>query len=95
VAASCHKCQKILEAEYGLALNCTWGEPKPRPGHAICPGCKCEIDPEVCCCGDYIDHHSYHDNHSPVPMGCTCHYSNEKTDTVPFPSRPAGDGSKN
>ena len=37
----------------------------------ICPGCKNEIDPEVCHCGDPIKD-GYHDNHSPVPQGCDC-----------------------
>jgi hypothetical protein len=38
----------------------------------VCPGCKNEIDPELCWCGDAIGRHSYHDGHSPVPMGCDC-----------------------
>jgi hypothetical protein len=35
-----------------------------------CPGCKNEIDPEVCHCGD--PKHIGHDNHNFVPMGCDC-----------------------
>lgn len=41
----------------------------------ICPGCKNEIDPETCHCGETIGKHAYCDNHSPVPAGCTCFYA--------------------
>lgn len=36
----------------------------------ICPGCKNEIDPETCHCGESIPGNC--DNHSPIPMGCNC-----------------------
>lgn len=39
----------------------------------ICQGCGNEIDPDTCCCGGPANG-AYCDNHSPVPMGCTCGY---------------------
>ena len=42
--------------------------------YPTCPGCKNEIDEEVCWCGDEIKKHTAHDGHNPVPMGCTCGY---------------------
>jgi hypothetical protein len=39
----------------------------------VCPDCNQEIDPELCGCGDRIDHDPWA-GHAPVPMGCTCHY---------------------
>jgi len=41
----------------------------------ICPNCENEIDPDCCHCGSPIKNHGYSDNHSPVPMGCTCGYA--------------------
>lgn len=41
--------------------------------HEVCPGCKREIDPKTCWCGDKIDH-PYMDGHSGVPQGCVCHF---------------------
>lgn len=39
----------------------------------ICEGCKCEIDPDYCHCGDPIKGHGMGiGGHSPVPMGCQC-----------------------
>lgn len=46
-----------------------YGYRKERP---ICPGCKNEIDPEVCHCGDAIKDHNIGSGHSAVPMGCDC-----------------------
>lgn len=37
----------------------------------ICEGCGNEIDPDVCWCGDFIDH-VWDGAHYGVPMGCTC-----------------------
>lgn len=42
----------------------------PRP--VICPGCKNEIDPETCHCGEPIGKFNSCDNHSPIPIGCNC-----------------------
>lgn len=45
-----------------------------------CPDCGNEIDPEWCHCGDAIkDHRGMSHNHSPVPMGCSCGYSQSDT----------------
>lgn len=45
------------------------------PRRDICPGCKQEIDPDVCHCGEWIkDHDSFWSGHTPVPMGCACGY---------------------
>jgi hypothetical protein len=38
----------------------------------ICEGCKNEIDPDVCGCGDAIKDHGYDNGHAPIPMGCDC-----------------------
>lgn len=43
--------------------------PRPR-----CPGCKQEIDPDCCCCGDTIVDGQSHSDHTPVPQGCVCGY---------------------
>lgn len=43
----------------------------PGDARVICPGCKQEIDPDVCHCGEPCKK-GYHDNHNPIPMGCDC-----------------------
>lgn len=43
-----------------------------QPARVICSGCRNEIDPETCHCGDSIKGHGYGCGHSPVPMGCDC-----------------------
>ena len=44
-----------------------------------CTGCGCEIDPDVCHCGDEEDKHTvaaYWSNpHHFIPMGCLCGYA--------------------
>lgn len=40
-----------------------------------CSGCKEEIDPDVCWCGDLMNSHTYSCGHMPVPLGCRCFYS--------------------
>lgn len=40
-------------------------------GDAICSHCGHEIDTQVCHCGEY---EVSHNDHSFVPMGCTCGY---------------------
>lgn len=47
----------------------------------ICPGCGWEIDPDVCHCGEAMDHH--HAEHNPVPAGCTCGYPNAEKRKAP------------
>ncbi len=43
-----------------------------------CPGCNCEIDPEICHCGiEYKNHSPYTLGHNFVPMGCQCCYHRE------------------
>lgn len=47
-------------------------------GRDICEGCRNEIDPEVCHCGDLCkDHNPMMDGHSAIPMGCTCGYADQ------------------
>lgn len=41
-----------------------------QPEPTYCPGCKHEIDPDICCCGD--GRNRFHDNHQFIPMGCRC-----------------------
>lgn len=49
-------------------------------GHAICPACGQEIDPEMCWCGDYIkDHNPMWCGHTAVPLGCICGYPREES----------------
>lgn len=43
------------------------------PPVVICEGCKNEIDPETCGCGDPIKGHSWSSGHAAIPMGCDCH----------------------
>lgn len=51
---------------------------------ATCPNCGWEIDPTTCHCGERIrGENDYHDNHSPVPMGCTCFYLNPEKHRKP------------
>lgn len=38
----------------------------------FCPGCKNEIDPHTCHCGEPINRHGIFSGHNPVPMGCDC-----------------------
>lgn len=45
------------------------------PEFEICQGCGNEIDPETCHCGSPVDMHGMGDGHLPVPMGCTCGYT--------------------
>jgi hypothetical protein len=46
----------------------------------FCPHCKEQIDPDWCWCGNHMDHHTQSDNHSPIPMGCTCYFDKENYD---------------
>jgi hypothetical protein len=39
----------------------------------ICPGCKNEIDPDVCGCGDSKENHTGWEGHPFIPMGCDCY----------------------
>lgn len=58
------KWQGIHDAALGL-LNNLW---------PWCRGCKQDIDPTECHCGEVIDPRgSVHEGHTPVPMGCRCH----------------------
>lgn len=45
-------------------------------GLSVCTGCWNFVDPETCGCGEPAKG-GYHDNHSPIPMGCRCHYANQ------------------
>jgi hypothetical protein len=49
-----------------------------RHGVDICPGCLHEIDPFMCHCGERADFH-FTWGHTPVPIGCTCHYQDHAT----------------
>jgi len=69
--------------DHALNLRLLEAEMAKEPERPICPRCKHEIDLEVCWCGDWIRPGCYHDNHNPVPMGCTCGYAKE--DAAPFP----------
>ncbi len=42
----------------------------------VCSGCDCEIDPDMCWCGDPYDSYAHRgmDCHGFVPIGCTCHF---------------------
>lgn len=40
-------------------------------GRQVCAGCRSEIDPDCCGCGDEITHSQWV-GHSPIPMGCNC-----------------------
>ena len=42
-----------------------------------CEGCKKEIDPDVCGCGESEANHGYHSGHSFIPMGCDCYRESE------------------
>ena len=44
----------------------------------ICHGCKEEIDPEMCWCGQLIKYHNGYEGHIIVLMGCICHYPTTK-----------------
>ncbi len=57
----------------------------------LCPDCKQEIDPDVCCCGDPIEGHSDTSGHTPTPMGCICGYE----EPITFPQSPDSENSKN
>lgn len=46
----------------------------------ICPGCKREVDPDTCGCGDSKRFHSAMDpGHSFVPIGCVCFYDRSQS----------------
>lgn len=51
----------------------------------FCKGCGNAIDPEVCHCGEEVKRHGSESNHSPVPMGCTCGYSDQSRFPKPDP----------
>ena len=38
----------------------------------ICEGCGCDIDPEICWCGENYESHRFMCDHHFIPMGCTC-----------------------
>lgn len=50
-------------------MNFTKEDVTARP---ICPGCKCEHDPDWCHCGDAREQHHIYTGHGFVPMGCQC-----------------------
>lgn len=50
-----------------------------REPYVECPGCHNLIDSEVCHCGEEIAKHDIGCGHSPVPMGCTCGYLEQET----------------
>lgn len=63
---------------------------RPAPDAAVCPGCKREIDPEMCCCGiDRETHGTIMQDHNFVPQGCVCGYGKPAPEK---PARPAGGG---
>lgn len=49
------------------------------PG-SVCLGCCREVDPDLCWCGEEFKAHTMlmDPNHSPVPMGCVCHYDKQE-----------------
>jgi hypothetical protein len=53
-------------------------ESTPCPVHdlniSICPSCNCQIDADICWCGEYKEGHGYQDGHSFIPVGCKCHF---------------------
>ena len=51
----------------------------------LCPGCKQEVDPETCQCGEAADDHNQGAGHGPVPMGCVCHRSAEDREPGDLP----------
>lgn len=77
-----------------IPLGCTCHTPKPDPepercphcgyppdacGCPRCPGCGEIIDPDCCHCGIGPQGHGYGgEEHSFVPMGCTCGYPKEE-----------------
>lgn len=46
-------------------------------GRDWCIGCRSEIDPEWCWCGEHVERHGYSDNHASVPMGCRCGFDQD------------------
>lgn len=46
----------------------------------FCSGCRNEIDPDCCHCGDLIKNHTIYFEHIPVPMGCECGYTGDEPD---------------
>ncbi|MGH9579918.1 MAG: hypothetical protein ACRD2R_02905 [Terriglobales bacterium] len=42
-------------------------------------GCGKMVSVTTCCCGEEMGG-PYHDNHTPVPMGCECHFDGTPTD---------------
>jgi hypothetical protein len=48
------------------------------PERERCPECGEEIDSDYCWCGDPTTKHSIVSGHTPVPMGCKCHYAYEE-----------------
>lgn len=53
------------------------------PPVETCPRCGNGIDPEACYCGEPIKG-GCHDNHIPIPIGCTCHFPKEESEKPPF-----------
>lgn len=44
-------------------------------GSERCESCLNFIDPEVCWCGEAVGQHHMGSGHSPIEMGCVCHYA--------------------
>lgn len=51
-----------------------------KPSHVRCADCNQVIDPDSCWCGAPIDNGIPHDNHAPIPMGCTCFRTDSDAD---------------
>ena len=45
----------------------------PNEPVTMCNGCKKEIDPDCCWCGDGPDTHNWDSGHPFIPYGCDCH----------------------
>jgi hypothetical protein len=101
-AEAARKVLSTIYAKYGLAIgpyssqaqkaNVMLGAalaPTSQPSRGKCEGCGNEIDPDTCGCGEPIN--GYHDNHTPIPMGCDCHRSTRVEADCAQPERQATD----
>lgn len=90
--------KRLADLIHGTRLNQS-SPTRPTPGRReaveakqwqpqICPGCKNEIDPETCHCGEDMKRHGYESGHNPVPVGCTCGYA---VDPLPISSQASKD----
>ena len=83
LGCACHTPVPPPDPEPERCLLC--GYPPDACGCPRCHSCGNVIDPDYCHCGSRPNAHGLGgEEHSFVPMGCTCHYAPRQPTSTPF-----------